>query len=211
MASSARYEFRAWARNFAVIEDRIRRLASCEDIRESTETYLVAPKMSARNVKIRDGALDTKALIDTRDGLEQWQPELNCQLPLSAQDIARHVFVPLFEEPADFEHPSYNEEQIIEDVLRPHPNIATAAIFKRRFSFSIRDCMVEWVQAMINDASLESIAIESLDPEKVAELRRTLGLAGFRNVSYPRLVQHVIGMAPLRDGFEEGGKLGPGN
>jgi hypothetical protein len=81
MTSSARFEFRAWSRNFAVVEDRIRRLASCEDIRESTEIYLVALRMSACNIKIRNGAVDTKALIDERDGLEQWQPEWNGKFP----------------------------------------------------------------------------------------------------------------------------------
>ncbi|MAT96167.1 MAG: hypothetical protein CL608_03415 [Anaerolineaceae bacterium] len=211
MPSSTRFEFRAWARNFATVEDRIRRLASCEDIRESMETYVVAPKVSDCNVKIRDSALDTKTLIHRRDGLEQWQPEWNSPFPLSARELAQHVFAPFCAEAPDFERATYTEEQTMHDVLRPHPSIATALLFKRRFSFSIHGCMVERVQATINGASLESIAIESLDPETVTELRRRLGLAGFHNVSYPRLVQHVIGMNPLEDGFEEGGKLGPGN
>lgn len=171
MTSSARFEFRAWSRNFAVIEDRIRRLASCEDIRESTEIYLVALRMSACNIKIRDGAMDTKALIDERDGLEQWQPEWNGQFPLSALELFQHVFAPLCEEAPEFARKRYTEEQTIEEVLRPHPNIATVRLFKRRFSFSIRGCMVEWVQVLTNDASLESIAIESLSPEKVTSPR----------------------------------------
>jgi hypothetical protein len=211
MTSSARFEFRAWSRNFAVVEDRIRRLASCEDIRESTEIYLVALRMSACNIKIRNGAVDTKALIDERDGLEQWQPEWNGKFPLSALVLSQHVFAPLCEEAPEFAHRRYTEEQTMEELLRPHPNIVTVGLFKRRFSFSICGCMVEYVQALINGASLESIAIESLDPEEVTQVRCTLGLTRFRNVSYPRLVQHVIGMKPLRGGFEEGGKLGPGN
>jgi exopolyphosphatase/guanosine-5'-triphosphate,3'-diphosphate pyrophosphatase len=211
MISSARFEFRAWSRNFAIVEDRIRRLASCEEIRESTETYLVTTQMSGCNIKIRQSALDTKALIDTRYGLEQWQPEWNSLFPLSAQELAQRVFVPLRVETPDFERPAYTEQQTIEDVLRPHPNIATATLFKRRFSFSIHDCMVEWVQARINDASLESLAIESLDPKDVTDLRFVLGLADFHNISYPRLVRHVIGMNPLRGGFEEADKLGPRN
>ncbi|BAQ15620.1 hypothetical protein GL4_0150 [Methyloceanibacter caenitepidi] len=211
MTSSARFEFRTWSRNFAVVEDRIRRLASCEDIRESTEIYLVAPRMSACNIKIRDGAVDTKALIDELADLEQWQPDWNGQFPLAAQALSQHVFRPLCGEVPDFARHNFTEQQALEEVLRPHPLIVPVKLFKRRFSFAIDGNMVEWVQVLINDAGLESIAIESLDPERVTKVRCMLGLAGFRNVSYPRLAQHVIGMKPLRGGFEEGGKLGPGN
>ena len=63
--------------------------------RDSDETYIL--DLSARlaqNVKIRDGVLDVKRLLQTDTaGLELWEPVLKARFPLGRKDIAA-VFGP---------------------------------------------------------------------------------------------------------------------
>lgn len=211
MAVDARFEFRAWARNFAVVEDRIRRLSPCQDIRESTEVYYVSAGASGINIKMRNGALDTKVLVDTRDGLEQWHPRSNVPFPVPIDTLKQDVFGALGVAAPALERAAYSADQILDEVLRPHSAIVTVNVFKRRFSFTIFETMVELAQVNINGAGLETIAIESVDATKITECRHLLGLDDFWNVNYPRLIQHVIGMNPLPGGFQEGADLGQGN
>ncbi|MCP4423849.1 MAG: hypothetical protein GY803_05090, partial [Chloroflexi bacterium] len=69
-----RYEFRAFAQNFGLVVEKMRRLAPCSLIRESDEWYIMSAANNANNTKIRDGKLDIKVFVQERRGLEQWRP-----------------------------------------------------------------------------------------------------------------------------------------
>ena len=73
--SDARFEFRCWARNFGMVETRIRRFSECHGIRESNEIYVVSLANNDTNIKIRDDDLELKSLIKKQDNLEQWSHE----------------------------------------------------------------------------------------------------------------------------------------
>ena len=79
--SDARFEFRCWARNFGMVDTRLRRLSECHGISESEEFYIVAFANNDTNIKIRDGILDIKELIETRGDLERWVPRTKCEFP----------------------------------------------------------------------------------------------------------------------------------
>ena len=65
-----RYEFRAWAPRFNIVVARMRRLAQLHSERNSDEIYIVSALSDDNNVKIRDGKIDIKELVQIRDGLE---------------------------------------------------------------------------------------------------------------------------------------------
>ncbi|MGD8617518.1 MAG: hypothetical protein PVI91_17970, partial [Gammaproteobacteria bacterium] len=57
-----RYEFRAFAQHFGLVEDEIRRRSQCERIRESCEIYILTAASSENNTKVRDELMDIKTL-----------------------------------------------------------------------------------------------------------------------------------------------------
>ena len=58
-----RYEFRVFAQNFGLVEDKLRHLARFERYRESVEFYLLSRAGGGDNTKIRDEKLDIKTLL----------------------------------------------------------------------------------------------------------------------------------------------------
>ena len=50
-----RYEFRAFAQNFGMVETNMRKLSKCEMIRESAEVYIVSESNNENNTKYPTG------------------------------------------------------------------------------------------------------------------------------------------------------------
>jgi hypothetical protein len=59
----ARYEYRAFAASFGIVEQRLRAAGGAPQIRESAEVYFVGRDDDTHNVKIRNGELDIKVLV----------------------------------------------------------------------------------------------------------------------------------------------------
>jgi hypothetical protein len=198
MESDARFEFRTWARNFGLVERRLRLASDCRDISESEECYLVAPGTDHANVKIRDGVLDIKDCIETRDDLERWSPQIKCAFPLTTETLKGDVLPRLGASLPKQSHESYSLDRLLAEIVVPHRDVAIAVAFKRRFLFTVAGCMAELAEVWINGAGLQSVAVESPDPAAVLEARRMLGLDDMENVSYVQAIKRVVGMVPLR-------------
>ena len=63
-----RFEFRAFAQNFGMVETKMRKLSKCEIIRESPEVYIVSAANNENNTKIRDIKMDIKELVEKKAG-----------------------------------------------------------------------------------------------------------------------------------------------
>ena len=66
-----RYEFRAFAQNFGLAEEKIRKLSKLDKFRESSEIYILSPDNNENNVKIRYHTLEIKVLIKEEKGLQR--------------------------------------------------------------------------------------------------------------------------------------------
>ena len=192
-----RYEFRVFAPDLSWMEGRIRTLAPLGRYRESLETYLLVPGRTDANLKIRDGALELKRLIERRWGLEQWRPDFRLDLPADAQALAEHLKIL-----GDLGHGSDESgprdvEDLVALLADAQPGVAAASLFKKRFGFELDDCLAEVVEVLINGARLMSVALESEQPRAVLALREKLGMEGWDNVSYVLAAERVLGCAPL--------------
>ncbi|MDZ7414426.1 MAG: hypothetical protein ONB15_12955, partial [candidate division KSB1 bacterium] len=65
-----RFEFRAFAQSFGLVEEKMRTLSRVEQIRESLEIYIVSAQNNDNNTKIRDQLMDIKVLVQKKQGLE---------------------------------------------------------------------------------------------------------------------------------------------
>lgn len=192
-----RYEFRAFAQDFGMVETKMRRLAKCEQIRESSEIYIVSAANSENNTKIRDGKMDIKVFVEKREGLEQWNPRMKGEFPMKTEVLRREVF-PAFGVPEpDFRQEAYSLSAYLDEIIFPHPRLTAVDVFKLRFAFTVNGCIVETAQLLINGAAIRTVAVEHTDIGAILKAKEMLGLQEYENVNYLRAIKRIIGLERL--------------
>jgi exopolyphosphatase/guanosine-5'-triphosphate,3'-diphosphate pyrophosphatase len=186
-----RWEWRAFAENFGVADQRFRELPPGK-VQESDELYLLSPRSDA-NLKIRDGLMDIKTLEQVDEhGLQQWRPVLKAAFPLPAAEVAR-VCAALDVSPLP-RRDSYSLEALQAELAHPSRGVRAVPIHKKRQRYSVGGCMAEMTELAADGRSTRSVAIEFEDPARVWEAVREMGLAKFENTSYPRGLKQLLGI-----------------
>ena len=94
--SKPRFEFRSFGQDFCAAHKRMARLSVPvpEKVweRESDEIYIISAKNDINNTKIRNGKMDIKTYVQTVDGLEQWNPLMKGEFPISREVLEKEVF-----------------------------------------------------------------------------------------------------------------------
>lgn len=192
-----RFEFRTFAQDFGIVTEKMRRISPLDKIRESAEIYIVSARNSENNTKIRDDLMDIKVFVQSREGLEQWNPRMKGSFPMDSAIIANDVY-PAFAVPVpEFKRPHYTLEQFVKELIRPHRDLVAVSVFKRRFGFMVNGCITEYAELLINGAAIKTVAVESVDVPAILEARRSLGLDEYENINYLRAIKRIIGMDPL--------------
>ena len=83
--------------------------------------------------------------------------------------------------------------------MMPHPELVLARVFKRRFGYTINECISEITELLINGAAIKTMALESADIEVVLKVKQMLGLHEYENVNYLLAIKRILGMQPLGD------------
>ncbi len=192
-----RFEFRTWAKNFGLVEQKMRALSPCAGIRESGEIYIVSAANNENNTKVRDRLMDIKVYVQEKDGLEQWNPRMKGEFPMSAAALQADVFPAFGVEMPTLKRAEYTLDQYLDEVIRPHSQLAAVRVFKRRFAFTVNDCITEFAEIEINGAGLQTVAVESVDIPAILKAKQMLGLEEYENVNYLRAIKRVIGMERL--------------
>jgi hypothetical protein len=206
-----RFEFRIFGQDFNRIEQRIRKVALCESISESKEIYILNTGNCDHNVKIREGKLELKHLIERVNDLERWKPAGIWAFPIERRAIPDNLFpVAALERTSPFPGSltaKVTKREFLHHIAQVNPCRAPlyrANVFKHRVRFTLEDCPVEIDRILVNGAAIESVAIESQCAAQVLSVRSALGLEQFENTSYPLAVSRILGIRPLPDaeGYE---------
>lgn len=195
--TSARYELRAFAHDFGLVEEAIRRYGGETRYRESLEVYLLSAGDDKNNIKVRDGLLDIKVLVNRDRGLEQWSPRMKGEFPLTRQAILDEVLPALGVELPELKREAYSLRELLADVVHPHRDLAAVSVHKQRFGFDIDGCTAELAELYINGASMRTTCLESTDAELVLRTVARVHLDDYENVNYPLAIKRVVGMEPL--------------
>ena len=193
----ARYEFRAFAQNFGLVEEKMRKLSKFEKFRESSEIYILSAANNEHNIKIRYDMLDIKVLVKEEQGLQQWHPKIKAEFPMKMAVIRDEVFPALKVAVPEFKRSEYSYDQYLEDIIQSHPDLRIARVHKRRFGYTINECISEVAELLINGAAIKTIAVESLGIRAVLQAKEILGLQAYQNVSYLVAIKRILGMATL--------------
>ena len=192
-----RYEFRTFAQNFGMVETKMRKISKCEQIRESSEIYIVSAANNENNTKIRDRKMDIKVLVETKQGLERWNPRMKGEFPMKAEMIKNEVFPAFGVQEPKFKRDEYTLDQYLSEIIMPHPQLTAAQVFKRRFAFTINGCITEIAHLLINGAAIQTVAVELEDVAAILKAIDILGLTEYENINYLRAIKRIIGLEPL--------------
>ena len=192
-----RFEFRTWGRSFGRSEELLRKLSPCQGIRESREIYIVTAGNNENNTKIRDDLMDIKVFVQEKSGLEQWNPRMKGAFPMTKTALEADVFPAFGVEMGTLSRDEYTLQQYLDEIITPNPALVAVQVMKRRFAFTVNDCITEYAQIEFNGAGLQTMAVESVDLDAILEAKSMLGLETYENVNYVHAIKRVIGMEAL--------------
>ncbi|MCK5005349.1 MAG: hypothetical protein KAS21_09685 [Candidatus Aminicenantes bacterium] len=196
-----RFEFRTFGQGFGIVEQKMRRLSKVENIRESSEIYIMSTANNENNTKIRDGLMDIKVFVKEEKGLEQWNPRMKGSFPMDKSIISSEVFPAFGISMPELDRDQYTLDQFLQEIIISHKELTAVRVFKRRFAFTINNCIAEIGDVYINGAHLQTVNIESVNIDDILKAKSMISLDEYENVNYLIAIKRVIGMEHLPNDF----------
>lgn len=195
--SKPRFEFRSFGQNFDEAAKRMARLSVPvpEKVweRSSDEIYILSRTNDINNTKIRDGKMDIKTYVQTVDNLEQWNPLMKGEFPISAEVLKNEVFPAFMVEMPELTKETYTYEEFLEMIVN-HPDLAAVKVHKQRFGYMVNNTICEVGNVLINGAEIVTINSESTELEDIKKTIQDIKLEGVENINYLQAIKRVIGM-----------------
>ena len=195
--STPRFEFRSFGQQFDQAHHRMARLSvpvpEAVWERQSEETYILSRTNDVNNTKIRNGKMDIKTYIQSVDGLEQWNPLMKSEFPISRATLSDDV-IPAFQ--VDIDLPQQDQFTLDEflGLVRAHPKLQAVRVHKQRFGYMVNDTLCEFGYVLINGARVATINSESTELADIHKTLADVGLDGVENINYLQAIKRVIGM-----------------
>ncbi len=193
--SPPRYEFRVWDENLEALKRRLEELGTHERFVNGTELYLVSRTTDKCNAKIRAGRLEVKRLVSETRGLQQWTPMLKAPFPLETSAIVICLAC-LTAASRPLTRSAYTTGEFLSEVVARSRILAPVSIFKRREIFSLDGCRAEFAAVTVPtrpDATVRhTVAVESIDADRLIELASRLDIQRYPNRSYVQEIKRLM-------------------
>ena len=195
--SKPRFEFRTFGQHFENVAKRMARFSVPvpEKVweRNSDEIYILSRTNHINNTKIRDGKMDIKTLVQTIDGLEQWNPLMKGEFPMAVAVLKNEVFPAFGVTLPELTKASYTYEEFIA-MVNNHPDLEAVRVHKQRFGYMVNNTICETGNVLINGAHVFTINSESTEIDDIKKTIKDIGLEGVENINYLQAIKRVIGM-----------------
>ena len=194
--SKPRFEFRTFGRDFDEAAYLMSRLSVPvpEKVweRTSEEFYIVSKTNDINNTKIRDGKMDIKTFVQEIDGLEQWNPLMKAEFPISAEVLKNEVYPAFMVDVPDFDKETYTYDEFME-MIKNNPDLQAVKVEKQRFGYMVNDTICEVANVWINGAAVVTVNSESTEIDDIKKTISDLKLDGVENINYLQAIKRVIG------------------
>jgi hypothetical protein len=194
--SKPRFEFRTFGQNFDESAKRMARLSVPipEKVweRESEEIYILSKTNDINNTKIRDGKMDIKTYVQTVDGLEQWNPLMKGEFPISKEMLEKDVFPAFQVEIPILTKQTYTLEEFLA-MIDAHKDLQGVKVHKQRFGYMVNNTLCEIGNVLINGAKVVTINSESTELDDIKKTITDCKLEGCENINYLQVIKRVIG------------------
>jgi len=202
--SKPRFEFRTFGQSFEEEFYLMSRLSAPvpEKVwdRSSEEIYIVSRTNDVNNTKIRDGKMDIKTFVQAVDGLEQWNPLMKAEFPVSADILNKDVFPAFRVEMPELKKDAYELAEFLQ-MINDHRDLQAVRVKKHRFGYMINDTICEVAEVLINGALVTTLNSESTEIEDIKKTMLDVGMDKYENINYLQAIKRIIGMIdkPLAD------------
>jgi len=202
--SKPRFEFRTFGQSF---EEEFYLMSRLSDPvpekvwdRSSEEIYIVSRTNDVNNTKIRDGKMDIKTFVQAVDGLEQWNPLMKAEFPVSADILNKDVFPAFRVEMPELNKDAYELAEFLQ-MINDHRDLQAVRVKKHRFGYMINDTICEVAEVLINGALVTTLNSESTEIEDIKKTMLDVGMDKYENINYLQAIKRIIGMIdkPLAD------------
>ena len=194
--SKPRFEFRSFGQDFNKQAERIARLSvpipEKLRVRHSPESYIMSRTNDINNTKIRDGKMDIKTYVQTVDALEQWNPLMKTEFPVSTHFLKSDIFPAFQIEIPVLEKNQYTKDEFLA-IVKEHPDLQAVSVVKERFGYMVNDTICEMGNILINGAKVMTINSESIELNDIKKTIIDVGLDGVENINYLQMIKRVIG------------------
>ena len=194
--SKPRFEFRTFGQNFEASAKRMARLSVPipEKVweRESDEIYILSKTNDINNTKIRDGKMDIKTYIQTVDGLEQWNPLMKGEFPISKEVLENDVFPAFQVEMPKLVKDTYTKDEFLK-MINDNPELQAVKVRKQRFGYMVNNTLCEVGNVLVNGAKVVTINSESTELDDIKKTIVDCKLEGCENINYLQVIKRIIG------------------
>ena len=194
--SKPRFEFRTFGQNFDKSAKLMARLSNPVPKkvweRESDEIYILSKTNDINNTKIRDGKMDIKTYVQTINGLEQWNPLMKGEFPISKDILVNDVFPAFQVDMPALTKDTYTLEEFIA-MIDTHPDLQGVKVHKQRFGYMVNDTICEVGNVLINGAKVVTINSESTELDDIKKTIEDCELEDCENINYLQAIKRVIG------------------
>ncbi len=195
--SKPRFEFRTFGQDFEDEYYRMSRLSEPvpEKVweRDSEEVYIVSRTNDINNTKIRDGKMDIKTFVQAVDGLEQWNPLMKAEFPISAEILNNDVYPAFQVDIPNFDKDIYTLEEFLE-MVKSNPDLQAVRVKKHRYGYMVNNTICEVAEVLINGAKVMSINSESTEIGDIKKTMADVGIDSYENINYLQAIKRIIGM-----------------
>lgn len=188
----ARFEFRFFDVDLEIYYRKMKELAASAWIRESEEIYLVPVMPGEINVKYRDGLIDIKELLNIHGIFEQWYPVTKIKLPAKGAALNEQVLAPMRIEDKLESDSVYEMGDLIADCIDKTPAWKIARVKKKRYSYELSGCSMEYAEVIVEGTPLQTVAVEHTDPGKIEAVLKELEMIHLPNVNYVKALNRII-------------------
>ncbi|MDP6456437.1 MAG: hypothetical protein QF613_02405 [Candidatus Marinimicrobia bacterium] len=194
--SKPRFEFRSFGTDFAREASRMAELSAPVPehvkVRHSDEIYIMSRTNDVNNTKIRGGKMDIKTYVQTTDGLEQWNPLMKAEFPVSCTVLEGEVFPAFQVDMPAFEKEEYTRDEFLA-LVKAHPDLQAVTVNKERFGHMVNDTICEVANVEIDGNTVVTINSESTEIPDVLKTLSDVGLEGVENINYLQAIKRTIG------------------
>lgn len=195
--SKPRFEFRTFGQDFSDAAKLMAQLSvpvpEKVQHRQSDEIYIVSRTNDINNTKYRDGKMDIKTYVQTLKGLEQWNPLMKAEFPISADILKNDVYTAFKVDMPNLTKSDYSFDEFIK-MVNNNQDLQAVRVHKERFGYMVNDTICEVANVLINGAKVVTINSESTEVEDVLKTISDVGLVGVENINYLQAIKRVIGM-----------------
>ncbi len=194
--SKPRFEFRAFGQNFDIPAKYMARLSVPipEKVweRTSEEIYILSKTNDINNTKIRDGKMDIKTFVQTVDDLEQWNPLMKGEFPISKKVLENDVFPAFQVALPTLTKDTYTLEEFLA-MIDANKDLQGVKVYKQRFGYMVNNTLCEVGNVLINGAKVVTINSESTELDDIKKTIADCKLEGVENINYLQAIKRVIG------------------